>query len=686
MAMLAIKAGEMTDEQLHKYIRHPQYTARSYFAPQIVQRGEGLVLELLADKDARLRRLALEAVASTKGELLTGKIFDRIMAMIGDPDESWFVKDQALQLLGSATADQVAPHIDVILPYLEHEEWWLRNATLTALTPVVTDERCYRKVLPAIGKMFKTSRLYNALGPLRWGALPDALRAAPPEVAELAGKELGEAYRSYVRFDHAMPSVAARVNQTMTEEMAVALVKLPGGYDVLYELTAKNNPGKSLPYENLYLEADPELFSPELKKAVGEIIKARLIPRYIAVNRTYLLRERDNIFIPRGFYYRGARVLGLVELYQRIGIGDYNWSDFGPKPTEMEWHYLNFDPPEAVPWDDPAARYREITFPAGTEQWFSTEFDPAKAGWKTGLQPFGATNGKLSVGTVDGSRTHDKPSDCRYDFCRHHLPPKTLWDKEVLLMKGKFKFPKLKDGHRYRLLVGGMSHVGSGEGYRVYINGELFKERDRGVGRREGGLPIGREIDKEWWHHFDGGEVEIAHMSFMNIHRGLKHRHLTIWLQEMKLPDLSDETLIMSATEMPMTCAAWQALQDPDDNDKDPEAGKFLWDGKFVANPKLVGEWTAVRVVASPDEYDPKARPEARGIQLKEITFKENGRTGDPLKIYSGDTLMDLLHNQALKMTLKTIDGTDYLFVESGGFHEKHGSEWKSTWHVMKRK
>ena len=57
MAMLAIKAGEMTDEQLHKYIRHPQYTARSYFAPQIVQRGEGMVLELLADKDARLRRL-----------------------------------------------------------------------------------------------------------------------------------------------------------------------------------------------------------------------------------------------------------------------------------------------------------------------------------------------------------------------------------------------------------------------------------------------------------------------------------------------------------------------------------------------------------------------------------------------------------------------------------------------------
>jgi len=47
---------------------------------------------------------------------------------------------------------------------------------------------------------------------------------------------------------------------------------------------------------------------------------------------------------------------------------------------------------------------------------------------------------------------------------------------------------------------------------------------------------------------------------------------------------------------------------------------------------------------------------------------------------------MNLHHNQAHKMTLKKLDGTDYLFVETGGFHTKHGSEWKSTLHVMKRK
>ena len=68
------------------------------------------------------------------------------------------------------------------------------------------------------------------------------------------------------------------------------------------------------------------------------------------------------------------------------------------------------------------------------------------------------------------------------------------------------------------------------------------------------------------------------------------------------------------------------------------------------------------------------------------MTFQKDGKTADPLRVYSGDTLMDLLHNQALQMSIKTIDGTDYLFVESGGFHPKHGPEWKSNLHVLKRK
>jgi len=66
----------------------------------------------------------------------------------------------------------------------------LQNAALGALAPVVADERCYRKVLPAIGEMLRTCQLYNANSPVRWGTLPENPRAAGPEVQKLAVETL----------------------------------------------------------------------------------------------------------------------------------------------------------------------------------------------------------------------------------------------------------------------------------------------------------------------------------------------------------------------------------------------------------------------------------------------------------------------------------------------------------------
>ncbi|MFT6793352.1 MAG: hypothetical protein ACJAR1_001347 [Rubritalea sp.] len=40
------------------------------------------------------------------------------------------------------------------------------------------------------------------------------------------------------------------------------------------------------------------------------------------------------------------------------------------------------------------------------------------------------------------------------------------------MMQGNFKFPEFKEGHRYRLVVGGMSHVKGGDGFRVFVNGK----------------------------------------------------------------------------------------------------------------------------------------------------------------------------------------------------------------------
>ena len=53
--------------------------------------------------------------------------------------------------------------------------------------------------------------------------------------------------------------------------------------------------------------------------------------------------------------------------------------------------------------------------------------------------------------------------------------------------------------------------------------------------------------------------------------------------------------------------------------------------------------------------------------------------------IWSGDTLMDLARNQALKMTLKTIEGGEVLFVEAGGFGTRNKPAWKLNLYALQR-
>lgn len=70
---------------------------------------------------------------------------------------------------------------------------------------------------------------------------------------------------------------------------------------------------------------------------------------------------------------------------------------------------------------------------------------------------------------------------------------------------------------------------------------------------------------------------------------------------------------------------------------------------------------------------------------FKTITFKASGKTDNMMRIWSGNTFMDLAYNHALKMTVKTIGPSDYLFIESDGFSTRNPTGWQSPLYVMKR-
>jgi hypothetical protein len=196
-----------------------------------------------------------------------------------------------------------------------------------------------------------------------------------------------------------------------------------------------------------------------------------------------------------------------------------------------QWDYHSFDPPEALAADKPN-RFRAVTYPAGMAQWFAPDFATSKAGWRSGLPPFGQLDGKLQP----------LSATCASIFCGCGIAPRTLWEKEVLLIRGTFEIPPLKDGHRYRLVVGGSAHVNAGEGFAIYINGKPFAESKVGVGKREGGKPRGGHIYNDIRPEFSGGKVTLAAMSFLrfNTPKGPvpPQGHFSVWLEEQKLPTI----------------------------------------------------------------------------------------------------------------------------------------------------
>ena len=480
------------------------------------------------------------------------------------------------------------------------------------------------------------------------------LAMAKPEVQALAVEVLGDAYAGFPK----------------------TLAATDGGLDRLYELAKRRFPEQALPHRDLFLGAPPEKLGPTTRKVMGPIISASLVPEHVGKNwktlRALVAGEMNNVQHPGG---RVDVMDQLADLYRRAGdTTDYGWHTFGPDRLAGERMYLTFDPPEQKLWDG-TPRYRPVTPPAGMSDWFAKAFDPAKAGWKKGLGPFVNVGGKPVAGPCKGS-----PCACGDE-------PGTFWDKEVLLMRRSFALPPMKPGHRYRLLVGGRSHVGTGDGFDVYVNGRRMVEVKMACGRNSGGLPRGAFITSDWFDEFrNGGTMDVAAIAFLSSRKD-KQNNINIWFEEMKMPPFDAGMPRRWASQAAMLSADWQAKQDPNRNAEDPEAGKYKWDGTVAPNPAVLGAWTTVAVVPSVEAFDPAKPAGANNAPFKAITFNPDGSTDDPLRLWTGDTLLDLqsdVHRplQALKMTVKG----DHFFVETGGFNDKNPVGWTSPLMVMKMK
>jgi len=534
MGFLRQMESKPDEAKLLHYLHHTNSEIRKSAARVLTDREPAFIAKLVQSPDARVRRAMIDAFLGKGADPAKASdpaISKCLFEMVANPEESWFVKEGAMRLIGTLPSATVAPHVDILLPYVKHEEWWLQSGAVTALAAAVAHPDCYRKVLPALGGFMQSNLLINASGPLHRDPFQSNIKNAPKEVQQLASEVFKGSLSGYQVWDGGQPEkTRENLNTYNLEGIAKSLVLLPGGYDVLYQVAKQQNPGEALPYKKLYDAADPSQFSGELKQLIQGQVANDLIPGYIETHREKLLKEASSAQLKPSEKIGDPVMDGLVKLYQNLDKHEYDWLDIGPDREQMEWHYLTFDPEEKMPWDTAKARYRPVTLPKGAEEWFGASFDPVKAGWKTGKQPFGCDDKGQLRGAAE--------TDCPMDFCRCSTAMQTLWDKEVLLLKGSFPYPAFREGYRYRLNIGGMSHVGAGEGYRIYLNGRLLQERLEGVGKRAGAKPVSCIIDKSWWGEFGTGKTDISVITFQGIKKNIKRANFSLWVQEMKVPPL----------------------------------------------------------------------------------------------------------------------------------------------------
>jgi hypothetical protein len=217
-----------------------------------------------------------------------------------------------------------------------------------------------------------------------------------------------------------------------------------------------------------------------------------------------------------------------ADYYRAAGIADYDWKPFGGDLSVAAWDYFCFDLPDAQAKTKGISDLK-LTCPAGIENWFAPDFDAKKAGWMSGVGPFGLAKDPITYPEWYG------PSK--------RVPPTTVCEKDVVLLRRSFELPPLRDDHRYRIRVSGSIHANSGEGFAIYVNGKLLVESKAGVvaWRREGAKPRGGHIWADFRGEFKGGKVTIAVSNFPMNNKPADgfipaRAPLSVWLEEMKIP------------------------------------------------------------------------------------------------------------------------------------------------------
>jgi len=228
--------SKVSDKVLLKYMHHPEFGLRSAAMRSANNFGRyHLVLPMLKSSDPRLRHNGILAITGMfkgrgmPGDKITPEMWAEVEKMVNNPNESWWVLQDAINALGKAGKAKIAKNRDRLMKILEIDSIWVQMAAVKALAKLANDPAHYKIVLPKILAM--TSSFWNDAASYQCTReIANQIKSAPPKVKTYAIPLVKATYEkipgSFIAKGGAYQANASKI---VKSRFGAIMKSLPGG-------------------------------------------------------------------------------------------------------------------------------------------------------------------------------------------------------------------------------------------------------------------------------------------------------------------------------------------------------------------------------------------------------------------------------------------------------------------------
>lgn len=517
------KIATATKEQLRQAAGHPEQSFREAVAAAIREGNHfDLIEELLASAHPFERHTACLAInqieqwqlRNSKGWLsgksidpanFTQMMFDRLIAMVKNPDEAIWLVDQSLIALAAAKPEQTLGQLDAILPWLGQDEWWFLESATIALSPALRDVEGARKVLPAIAKAHGKCDHVRGRITVEYLMSMNA-KNMPEEVRSIASTMFKDAYAQTPKqtWEEGSMDLSAITSVSLAGTIGTILDLDPALAPAMAELGAARladlKPKERGRHIDALIAAAAKLDVPA-RKQVGDILTRHF--------RSSIYQENAAVLDPG---YKGGvnpliTPLNTILQIDQLSDPKAGWKLLDPK-SEATWQIATFEPQEKLD-HDVMERSRKVTLPMEFENWHQAGYAVKPERWST----------------ISASLSTSAPEPYRNQPFWKTQPNQ---NGEVILLRKTVQIADL-DQTLFRLVAY------TRQGFRIYINGELVAESK------------GRS--KNWFPRFEYGDANSKLRKALK--PGANLIAATSFRQYFKGPDGDLEVYLEALKELP---------------------------------------------------------------------------------------------------------------------------------------